>query len=994
MKHLILLTLSCLFCLSTIAQPALVMQNNVTYLNMMNGLPSNFVDDLYTDSYGFMWIATHSGGLVRYDGYAYRYFGTGKSDMTTHSNTCHNITEDRFHRLWVCFDEYTEVIDLKTMKTIVPKSTNDKLRHLLRQLSVKVYCDYKGAIWLVGRSMITHLSFDQMGNVHQIRQIAYQGNTPDVTIADINHDGSLWAAIDGGICRLVVSGNKLVKCSLGAPLSKLHNTFITSLLRHQNHIWIGTWQGLLRYDVSSNTLQTYRHSNAIHTLSHDYVSSLALSPNNQLIVGTLGGVNFYQPKSDDFSMWTTDSKHHPLSSNFVNCIAVDHGSIWIGTETGGIIKLNPRPLQLENFAHSTEPTSLSANAVNAMYAEADGTLWVGTVEGGLNRKAKEAKTFTHFTTANSSLSHNAVSTLAADDHQNLWIGTWGGGLNLINLRTHATIQRLKLPEVYARLTQFIGALCMDQRNQLMWIGTNDGVFAFDLQRHQLFEPFKNCRNIRGAIGATIDKEGFLWMGCGTGVVKIDLKSNHKNPRIFRCQHMTYKLDAPKSGIIDKLCAFCQGRDGTLWLGSNGYGLYKRIVDKHGNQHFKAYTQRDGLAHNAVRGIVEDAQGMLWITTENGLSHFNPHRETFTNYTTNDGLLSSQFYWNSAIKATNGTLYFGSDKGLTALLYHQPTRLFCGRLRFTRLLVNNEEVGADSQYLCEDIHQAKEIHISEADKSITFEFSSLNFSNEEQCVYSCRMKGFEHDWIQLKPGEHSMRYTNLPPGDYEFQVRCVSATDDNNNLTATVHVVVSPRFWKTWWFCLLSLIALLLMGRYLYQQRVKVVRRREAERLMKPIEEALNESEAPSELQQRIEGILHVQKKMTQSKQRCYLTDQTEMQAKQQPFMDRVMAIVETHYNDSAFGVMELADQLGMNRNLVSRNIHAETGCSTSQFLRNYRLDIAKKILMGNPHDRNITEIAYKVGFNDPKYFTRCYTKRFGEAPKKSLSNDANAKQEE
>ena len=51
MKHLILLTLSCLFYLSTIAQPALVMQNNVTYLNMMNGLPSNFVDDLYTDSY-------------------------------------------------------------------------------------------------------------------------------------------------------------------------------------------------------------------------------------------------------------------------------------------------------------------------------------------------------------------------------------------------------------------------------------------------------------------------------------------------------------------------------------------------------------------------------------------------------------------------------------------------------------------------------------------------------------------------------------------------------------------------------------------------------------------------------------------------------------------------------------------------------------------------------------------------------------------------------
>ena len=164
--------------------------------------------------------------------------------------------------------------------------------------------------------------------------------------------------------------------------------------------------------------------------------------------------------------------------------------------------------------------------------------------------------------------------------------------------------------------------------------------------------------------------------------------------------------------------------------------------------------------------------------------------------------------------------------------------------------------------------------------------------------------------------------------------------------------------------------------------------------MQPIEDALRESEEPSELQHRIEEILHVQQKVRQSKQRSFLTDQTEMDDKEKPFMDQVMAVVEQKYMDSEFGVAELAEALGMNRSMLSRRLNVETGFSTSQFLRNYRLDVAKKILVNNPHDRNITEIAYKVGFNDPKYFTRCYSKRFGEAPKRSLSYDASSKGKE
>ena len=90
--------------------------------------------------------------------------------------------------------------------------------------------------------------------------------------------------------------------------------------------------------------------------------------------------------------------------------------------------------------------------------------------------------------------------------------------------------------------------------------------------------------------------------------------------------------------------------------------------------------------------------------------------------------------------------------------------------------------------------------------------------------------------------------------------------------------------------------------------------------------------------------------------------------------------MEENYGNSEFGVQELSDAMGMNRSLLSKRLNSETGLPTSQFIRNYRLDIAKKLIVENVANRNITEIAYRVGFNDPKYFTRCFTKLYGTSP--------------
>lgn len=966
--------------LQAAAQSLFVEKYNKSDLDMLSGLPSNFVDDIYKDCYGFIWISTHGGGLVRYDGYSYCCFGLGVDGMHLKSNTCHNVVEDKFHRLWVSFEECTEVLDLNTMQSIVPESKDNVLNKILNQLSVRTYCDTKGNIWIVNRNKIYRVSFDDVGKVSRILSIGFVSNTPDIAISDIDKDGSVWATVDGGIYRFAEKNGTLVRLSISRKFNDLPNAFVTSMLNYAGDVWIGTGYGLMRYTPANGRCRTYHQNFSSSGLSHDHVASLAVSPDKHLLVGTLCGVDIYDYKTDSFSYWNCSSKLNPLSSNFVNCIFVSDGFVWVGTETGGAVKLYPRQLILENFIHTDSPSSISPNAVNAMYSEPDGTLWVGTVEGGLNRLEKGEKTFVHFTKNNSALSHNSVSTLAADGQGRLWISTWGGGLDMINMSSHSEITRPVISAEYSALMNFIGALSYDRINDLMWIGSNDGLYIYDLKNNKMSDPFDGCRNIRGAIGSIIDKDGVLWMGHTGGLIKIDLKSrNHKTGK-FNFTVLSKKLDNPESGIIDKICSFCQTEDGTLWLGSNGYGLYKRVVDDNGKETFKCYSLKEGLVNNAVKGIVEDNNGLLWIATDNGLSQFNPKTELFTNYTAADGLVSSQFYWNSAIRSKKGVIYLGSDKGLTILYGDNSTSLYKGHLRFTHIMVNNEEIYAGSRFLDEDISIAKKLNIREGDKSLILDFSALNYGNETQGIYSYRMKGFEDEWIQLKSGEHNVRYTSLPSGNYELQVKYNSSVTKPEGDIISIDVSVSPYFWKSWWFLTLVLIFIAFVGKYMYDSRVTELRRREAERLMKPIEKALKENEEPSQLQIRIESILNNQRKLEESKEKSLEADREEISRNNLPFMDRLMSIVEANYVNSEFGVGELADAMSMSRTVLSKKISTETGLPTSQFLKNYRLEVAKNILLKNPGDRNITEIAYKVGFNDPKYFTRCFTKQYGMSP--------------
>ena len=155
---------------------------NLTYLDLGNGLPHNNVRDIFQDSNGFLWIATYGGGLVRYDGY-----GVKELRLELNSKSCRSITEDRFKRLWVAFDEGTNVINLNTMLPIVPKTASGDISELLSQPGVKTYCDALGRIWLITTRHVNLISFADDGRISQIATYKYTAIEPLITDTELIH---------------------------------------------------------------------------------------------------------------------------------------------------------------------------------------------------------------------------------------------------------------------------------------------------------------------------------------------------------------------------------------------------------------------------------------------------------------------------------------------------------------------------------------------------------------------------------------------------------------------------------------------------------------------------------------------------------------------------------------------------------------------------------------------------------------------------------------
>lgn len=822
---------------------------NISYITMNDGLPHHFIDDLYKDSYGFLWISMGGGGLSRYDGYDFVNFSPNTPDCQLKSNFINKISEDRFHRLWVVSEGGIDIINLNTLQAADLLSQHPSTTHIQKLPATYVTCDVQGCIWVHSQHSICRISFHPDGSISQVQSLEVPEVFQGYILHDLDKDGQVWTGVNNRLCKLQPTADgRLQAKPVADKLTFPTGTSFADFLVKENEIWIATNVGLYRYNRNEDILKHYEHvPNDPHSLSQNYLTSLAVTHDKRLIIASLKGISIYNPIDDNFNRIEkrlSETGNSLLNSNFINCILVEGRHIWIGTESGGINKLTSKRQSFENFLNDKDnPQTISPNPVNAIFEDSYGILWVGCVEGGLNRKPVGSKLFTHYTRENGALSHNSVSAITADPQGRLWVGTWGGGITLLNLK-HPS-QKLKIISTENQApypVDFIGSLTYDSINNGIWIGANQGLYFYDIQHDNLTSPLPDrmAENIRGSIGSIIDQANRLWIGCLEGVYIIDLKSRDTKNGTFAYRHLKYKLNDPNSELIEKITCFYQSKDGTLWLGSNGNGLYKRTEDEQKQEKFISYTTDNGLSSNSVRGILEDDKGQLWIATNKGLSKLSPTHETFVNYNQQDGLANAHFYWNAACLSKDHTLYFGHMQGLSSIGNELPVpEINNSAIRFTQLIVGNETIKAGNGLLAEDIAVTPCIEIHESSKSFALEFSALNFENDHTAAYSYRLIGFDKHWIQLPDNRRYVSYTNLSAGTYTLQVKYQSADGNLNEKTAELKIIIKPYFYKTGWFMLIILTVMALFIRLFYQWRIRNYKR-QRELLHKKVEQRTHE----------------------------------------------------------------------------------------------------------------------------------------------------------
>lgn len=115
-----------------------------------------------------------------------------------------------------------------------------------------------------------------------------------------------------------------------------------------------------------------------------------------------------------------------------------------------------------------------------------------------------------------------------------------------------------------------------------------------------------------------------------------------------------------------------------------------------------------------------------------------------------------------------------------------------------------------------------------------------------------------------------------------------------------------------------------------------------------------------------------------------LADMSEMglieESRDKVFMDRAMELMKLHYAEAEYGLDAFVRDMGYSKTLVNQKMQSLAGMPIGQFMKNFRLDMGRKLLEQAKGDANVSEVAYAVGFNDPKYFTKCFKQRFGCLP--------------
>lgn len=779
-------------------------------ISLREGLSQSSVYAILQDHKGFIWFGTE-GGLNKYDGYQFTIFKHDPDDPDTLSDSLiWTLYEDREGSLWVGTGKGLDRFDRKSSTFSHYRQSPGVTGSLSGSSVWAILEDSFGSLWVgtndgglnqLDRSTgeFTHYRSDP-DDAHSL-----SGNSVKSLYED--RRGNLWIGTNAGLNRYDRASGTFVQ-SLPIPQNQppLSSDLVLSIYEDsQGNLWVGTnGGGLYQLDPVKQEWRQYKNKpQDPYSLSSDVVWSILEDHHGRLWVGTDGGgLDHFDRQQERFYHHRHDPNNlESLSRNSVRSLYEDRsGVFWVGTYGGGLSKSNYNLVKFDLYRQQPGlVNSLSDNYIWSICEDRTGILWLGTFQGGLNKLDRVSGTITvyrHEPDNPESLSSNDVRAILEDSRGNIWLGTGDRGLNRFIPETQTFEHFRHDPkDANSLLSDQIRALFED-RSSVIWVGTYaSGLDRYDLAtnafshyRHEPANPNSLSSDRVRAIYQ--DQSGVLWIGSSGG---IDLLDGRTGNFIAHYQH---EPGDPASLSHSTVFGFYEGLDGTMWIATFGGGLNR--FDR-ATQTFTHYTETDGLPHNQVYSILSDMAGNLWLSTNNGLSKFNPLTDTFRNFGVQDGLQSAEFNLGAAFKGRNGELFFGGIDGLNTFFPEKvrdnpniPPVVITAFQKFNQTVKKDLELG-------------ESIELSYRDNFISFEFAALDYTDPKKNQYAYMLEGFDKDWVDAGERRY-VSYTNLGGGEYVFRVRGSNNDGVWNETGISVPITIIPPFWQTLWFTLLCLSA--------------------------------------------------------------------------------------------------------------------------------------------------------------------------------------------
>lgn len=779
------------------------------HLSVKDGLSHGNVWDIHQDRLGFIWIGTEDG-LNRYDGYTFTIFRNEPTDSFSISNNfIHCIAEDAAGNIWLGTQGGLNVYDRATNRFRNFSATKNIPDNISSDDVISLTFDADSNLWVGTEHGLN--KFDP--HTKTFRSFYHVANDPrslpSNSIKTVLQDSRqrIWVATLGGLSLLNPDGNTFTNYhhNPGDPLS-LSSNKVTALLEDADHtLWVGTFDKGLDKMVSDDGRFVHYEQGADgkSKLLNSYVIDLANDAAGNVWVACDGVLSRLNKDGHTFHHFTpVQGDDSSILGSTVTRVMMDvNGRMWVATRFGGVNIYDRSRYEFNHFRYNVfDKHSLSNNNVSSFEEDKDGNFWVGTDGGGLNYFDRKSHTFTVLDI----FTNKKILAIEKDNRGGLWVGMWDGGLNYYDPVTKKVKRYRHDPANPKSLgdDNVFHILC--DRNGYIWVATwGNGISRYNPVTDDFTRFTHDPRDAASLSSSGIeylfeDSNGKLWIALEQqGVDMYDPETN-----IF-----THYRSGTKPGSISNSNVPCIYEDSKkrLWVGTHGGGL--NLFDRQ-TKTFKAFRKKDGLPNDAIIGILEDAHHRLWLSTNSGLSCFDPDKHTVKNYGGKDGLQSYQFNRWAFAKLSTGEFLFGGPNGFN--LFHPDSikdNTYKPPVFITDFKLFNRTVSiGETEVLKRNIILAHEIQLTHQQNMVSFEFSALNYQQPEKNQYAYMLEGFDKEWLYIGTKRTAM-YTNLNPGEYILRVKASNNDGIWNEEGTSIKIIVTPPYWSTWWFRTLMVLGI-------------------------------------------------------------------------------------------------------------------------------------------------------------------------------------------